>query len=837
MRAFSICLAAAVLSGRGAGGSSDASFTRKPSVSRAGGKAVVSFAVSGSTDVEVAVMDPKGGVVRHLAAGLLGGVKAPPEPLKAGLSQSLEWDGLDDFGKAAPGGPFRIRVRAGSGLKFGRFIGDDPCTFGGITSIAADETGNVYIVGHGGNRNQNFRTIRVFDSRGAYVRTVMPFPADLPPDAMKDVAAWDAEAKTFRPRNLSSLNPEFYAEGLTLVSASAKEGLILTDGSVVYRLDARGGVPGPSFAAQALWPKGGGLHNTGGGPVFLAPAPDGKSVFLSGPFSSKTQYGHAFDPKYPPGAVYRMKFGTGETMQLFASLPVDHVDGVGGEWTKKNARNHGIAEGPLHGIAVDSKGQVFVADRGRERVVIFDAGGKQVGELSVPHPHQIAVHPKTGDVYVLSRQATGYWQYVVGVSKFKAGALAARYAFPLQKTAGPQMALVASEQQTAVYCAGVPGDLVMLVDRGGTFEAVKTAFAPQPGSLDVFNRISVDSTREEIYISDGGNLVARFNGVTGEGGLLQKDGKPFHATDLSVGYDGLLFMQTGEGFSGPLERFTRDLAPAPYPSGTHVLSKYIYGRYGIGNCEKGLGAGPDGKVYMSWMTGGWVKYGVSAWDAEGKPLNGKGSPVDATNHKGGTPPELTRTVIGPIPQANGGVRVDLKGNVYVGMIVNPKDLPVPKGLEKNDAYKHCTGYVVKFAPEGGAVPGNPDMMTGGSVEGAIGFYPGISPFSHPHLGTTCCVCRIPRFDIDRYGRLAIPNAMANHVRLLDNAGNEVLAFGRYGNFDSLYKGGTSAASELPLAWPIGAAITDRSVYVLDVYNRRVLRADFVFAAEEVCDLK
>jgi hypothetical protein len=89
----------------------------------------------------------------------------------------------------------------------------------------------VYLVGHGGNRNQNFRTIRVFDPRGNYVRTVMPFPGDLPPDGMKDVAAWDDAAKTFRPRNLSSLNPEFYAEQLTLVSASVKDGLILTDGS------------------------------------------------------------------------------------------------------------------------------------------------------------------------------------------------------------------------------------------------------------------------------------------------------------------------------------------------------------------------------------------------------------------------------------------------------------------------------------------------------------------------------------------------------------------------------------------------------------------------------
>src|SRR5262245_57956094 len=128
MRGFSIWLAAAVVSGALAGASPEVSFSRKPSVSRVGGKAAVSFAVSASTDVEVSVLDAKGAVVRHLAAGLLGGAKAPPEPLKAGLSQSVEWDGLDDFGKAIPGGPFRFRVRAGTGMKFGRFIGDDPCT-------------------------------------------------------------------------------------------------------------------------------------------------------------------------------------------------------------------------------------------------------------------------------------------------------------------------------------------------------------------------------------------------------------------------------------------------------------------------------------------------------------------------------------------------------------------------------------------------------------------------------------------------------------------------------------------------------------------------------------
>ena len=234
------------------------------------------------------MINGKGDVVRHLAAGVLGADKPPPEPLKPGLSQSLAWDGKDDFGKSAEGAPFKARVRAGMNVKFGRFIGGETCVFGALSSMAADESGNLYIIGHGGNRNQNFRVMRVFDSEGRYLREVMPFPANLGPGEMKDVAAWDAERKTFVPRNESSLNPEFYlVSQLSIVSATTKDGVMLTDGGSIYKLNATGAVAGTTFAAQELWPKNGAIHNTGGGPVFLAASPDGKYVYLSGPFSAQ----------------------------------------------------------------------------------------------------------------------------------------------------------------------------------------------------------------------------------------------------------------------------------------------------------------------------------------------------------------------------------------------------------------------------------------------------------------------------------------------------------------------------------------------------------------------
>ncbi len=170
-------------------------------------------------------------------------------------------------------------------------------------------------------------------------------------------------------------------------------------------------------------------------------------------------------------------------MQPFVSIPVDHELGQGGAYTKFNSRNDRVAEGAVHGVAVDAKGNVYVADRQGQRVAVFDESGKEIGQIAVSNPHQIAVHPKTGAIYVMTRTCTGYWQYKVSVQRFEgfsAGTVAAaKYEFGMQKTAAPQMALAASDKGTKVMLSGVAGDFVALVDKGNVFEVGKTQFAAQ----------------------------------------------------------------------------------------------------------------------------------------------------------------------------------------------------------------------------------------------------------------------------------------------------------------------------------------------------------------------
>jgi len=855
-------------------------FSGEPAATRVGDTVKVRFTVSAATDVEVAVLTEQGRVVRHLAAGVLGGPKPPPAPLKPGLSQTLEWDVKNDFGRPAGPGPFRVRVRAGTGVTFGRLIGGDPYTFGSITGVATDEDGTLYVLANGGVLGQRQITLRVFDPQGRYLREIIPFPADLAPEAVAKVARWDAERSAFRPKNYKNLNPDFYPGGhaLRLVSASRKGGIVLTSGTNVYRM----GLDGGRFVGPLpMWRKEAKLRNPKWNIPQLAVSADGRYVFYANVAGTQYQPKHFndTDPRWPQGRVYRQDTQQKGDPQPFYNLELPDWEAkrywLPDAWNKRTA---------AYGIDVDARGHLYVCDLVNQAIIEVDAQGRKVSSTSVPWPERVHVSPRTGDYYVITRLDRPKDGRVPNkLVKVRGRGAAARIVaeMPLRRSLGVTSALGTVKGRPVLWLGG-GGSLVCVRDAGETFEIIETAFKRNPDVQPDWNRIAVDYERDEVYVNNGASLMWRYDGKTGAGGMLTLGNRPFYATDLAVGYDGLLYVRRGRGYplgqdySGPFERYTRDLQPAPYSeTATHVLSKYIYSRYGIGYAERGIGVAPDGTVYISWMYQGWVTYAITGFGPDGRPLQGKylRGKCHADNYKQGTPKALNSAVIGPVTASNGGIRVDLDGNIYVGLWLWPKGHPRPKGVENDRAYLHSTGSIVKFTPEGGRmavtsknwgsdfmdiIPPTPGatglaMQSGGRpreafVQGALAAYPGLGPFSHTGFGgNTCCVCRVPRFDIDRYGRLVMPNAITNSVRLLDNAGNAILEFGAYGNFDSRYVNLTAergrqgtptvAVPAIPLAWPTGAGLSAGHIYVNDTYNRRVVRVDKTYAAEAVCAVR
>ena len=190
------------------------------------------------------------------------------------------------------------------------------------------------------------------------------------------------------------------------------------------------------------------------------------------------------------------------------------------------------------------------------------------------------------------------------------------------------------------------------------------------------------------------------------------------------------------------------------------------------------------------------------------------------------------------------MRVDQQGNIYIGMRLRPADYQLPPSFAQDPAFATWTGCIVKFGPEGGTITnaGNDQPIKGlptiamnhkGVIAGAKRICPGISSFSGGGYGanSSVCVCRVPRFDLDRFGRIYYPSVVTHGVTILDNAGNKVKTFGAYGNFDSQHVPPGSpdgkpvvSTSPIPFAWPSAVGVSKSHIYVGDVGNRRIVRS-------------
>ncbi|MCX7806941.1 MAG: hypothetical protein N3A38_17415, partial [Planctomycetota bacterium] len=145
-----LALAATVPTAHAAAPVAPPAFVTKPTATRDGDAVRIAFAVSAPTDVAVYVEDDKGRAIRHLAAGVLG--PNAPEPLqKDSLAQNLVWDGRDDDGKKAEGGPFKVRVGLGlkpvwGGVAFAKPEEIGPNRIEGVIGLATGPDGRLYVL-------------------------------------------------------------------------------------------------------------------------------------------------------------------------------------------------------------------------------------------------------------------------------------------------------------------------------------------------------------------------------------------------------------------------------------------------------------------------------------------------------------------------------------------------------------------------------------------------------------------------------------------------------------------------------------------------------------------
>ena len=168
---LSILLAGSVAAG------ADVAFTAKPSVAKAGDKIEIHFAVSRETDATVSIETAAGETVRHLASGLLG--NHPPPPFKPGLKQEILWDGADDFGRPAAAG-CKVRVGLGLSARLGKILFSEPGLPYSPRSAAVGPDGLVYVLSEAHQIKSTF-LLQAFTQDGQYVKTIMPYPANLPP--------------------------------------------------------------------------------------------------------------------------------------------------------------------------------------------------------------------------------------------------------------------------------------------------------------------------------------------------------------------------------------------------------------------------------------------------------------------------------------------------------------------------------------------------------------------------------------------------------------------------------------------------------------------------------
>jgi len=402
-------------------------FKQKPKLTRQGDHITIAFETKGFCDVTVAIEDANGKIVRHLASGVLG-PNAPAPFEKNSKKQTLAWDGKDDQGAYMDDkNALTVRVSLGLSPRFERTLFWFPrrrsSRFPPLMAAAAD---GVYVFDGGSSLD----FLRLYNHDGDYVRTVYPFPADkvertkgllwhtFPQDGKRlpvksnftqmtmltsgtnsyKVLTYKPDLKAYRSVVANAFNAHFGMEGGAGSAMAVNHGRIALVHVFLNRLATDGTTGGlPLTGPKVVLPlKKRRRRTVEVPPRSAALSPDGKILYYTG-FVFAHLIGRAsadiitnsnWDAFH---AVMRLDVEKGTEPEVF----------VGSTQLGENGSDNAHFNLPTS-VATDRKGRVYVSDYLNNRVQVFTPDGKWLKSIQTPKPAKVAVHQRTGDVYVFS---------------------------------------------------------------------------------------------------------------------------------------------------------------------------------------------------------------------------------------------------------------------------------------------------------------------------------------------------------------------------------------------------------------------------------------------------
>jgi hypothetical protein len=846
-------------------------FTRKPTAARSGDMVRIEFTANRNTDVAVTIENARGTIIRHLAGGVLG--KGAPQPLRPNtLAQCVEWDGKDDFGKAAIGGPFRARVQLGLKPRFGGFLLYNPQASGEVSALAVGPRGTLYVFHKDGTANGNMggHKIKVYSREGKHLKVLTPFPADIAHQKVKALGTFHTtegdlvphihnwETLSFYPDNVGVRGRDMPVWSCPAVDSRGRV-YWLVKGPALAAVDADGGVPYDHFLGPRLLPDIKGLRLAGEQYLYwserpcLAVSSDDRYVYFAGLGTGAGNY----KTTRPLPCVFRVgvdRRGPGEVFAGKLGQP---------------GKTAGLLTAP-RGLAV-AGGLLYVADPGADRVVGFkEADGSYAGEFAVKNPQFIGVAPASGAVYVCAYTGTQTAD-LIKFSGLKDGKELYRLTLPrtgwTPNTGLHRIAVDASSTPVRIWVPYIyhhPTRLYCIEDSSDRFI---NRGDPRGQGLWVEGPrdLTVDRVRGELYVKVNDSIAGKYYRIDDRTGEVKDTvdlrRHQLYGTQLISAVDGNLYtFNFGKG----LLRFDRQGKDLNWKGqNTPIIPISGVMCFQIRHLALRPFAPPE-ELYI-----------VAPSDYLTK--NSKDAGKFVTLNVIGQDGKTRRTVIWQC--LNGAVpRLDAQGNIYLADLVKPPGrsypeffdgkLPAPpRQCVGGDLFwnSYMYGSILKFPPEGGIIWHQKDLPKSclgkppaallarpkqsfkrhfsssphltGEVQGALWTRFGYAPYSAHMTGNTShCMCEGSGFDVDPFGRVFFPNLGQFRIEVIDTNNNPITTFGKYGNEDS---GGPSARvkkPEIPLAWPTYVAVSDRWAYVADTVNRRVVRVKLDYAAEATCSV-